>query len=140
MQLDKCIMAVSIVLILISVQVFFADEFTQALKEEFRGAGVDLRLDRDEVLKSKYKIFDGFVVDPEKAYRCGIHKASGEKHEEGELAYFQIRPNGELRQVYLGHLILKRRHRETGPNDIPHSRIIMKAEARKKGKKLCEQE
>jgi hypothetical protein len=114
-----------------------SDTFEKDLRKEFRLAGINLRLDRDEELKSEVKIFDGFVADPEKAAECGIVSSLGEKLDRNEIVYFQVRENGELRQIYLGHLILRRRHKITKPDDWPHSKLLMSADERKNGVKIC---
>ncbi len=126
------------VLIAMTVLPLNADDFTKALIKEFKDAGVSLRLDKDESLRSDMKLFDGFVRDPEKAFKCNITTAMGKKPEGDSLVFFQIRENGELRQVYTGRLVMKRRHKKTGPEDRAHTRLIMKAEERASGKKICD--
>lgn len=118
-------------------QVCLGESMVRELREEFESAGIDLRLDRDEVLHSKYKIFDGFIRNPDLAFKCGVKSVEGKKMEKGSLGYFQIRPSGELRQIYPGHIVLKRRHRKTGLKELSSSRIILAAEQREKGIKLC---
>lgn len=114
-----------------------SDELTSNLKKEFESAGIALRLDRDETLRADLKIFDGFIKDPERAFACGIRTINGERFTEGTIVFFQIRPDSELRQIFQGHVVLKRRYRSNNPEDKPGWKIIISSEDRLSGSRLC---
>jgi len=117
--------------------VICSDELTTNLKKEFESAGIALRLDRDETLRADLKIFDGFIKDPQRAYACGIRTIDGGIFTEGTIVFFQIRPDGELRQIFQGHVVLKRRYKSPNPEDKPGWRIIISADDRLSGSRLC---
>jgi hypothetical protein len=114
-----------------------SDDLTTSLKKEFKSAGIALRLDRDETLRAELKIFDGFIKDSERAYACGIRTIEGGKFAEGTIVFFQIRPDGELRQIFQGHVVLKRRYKSQNPEDRPGWKTIISAEERISGSRLC---
>jgi hypothetical protein len=116
----------------------FTDELVKKLLIEFYNAGINLRLDRDEVLKTDLKLFDGFIKDADRAFNCGIKSAKGEKIENGELVHFQISTSNDLKQVYLGHVVLRRRYKAIVPEDLPTTRIIFTGTERKEGRRLCD--
>jgi hypothetical protein len=116
----------------------FSDELVRGLISEFEEAGIDLRLDYDETLKSDTKIFDGFVKNPERVFECGIFAESGKKYEKNDMVFFQIRKNGELRQIYLGHLIVRQRHKKAKKDDFASSRLLISAEKRAEGILICD--
>lgn len=115
----------------------YTDDLVSSLLDEFEAAGIDLRLDRDEVLHAELKIFDGFIDDPERAFFCGIKTVTGEHIEKGAIVFFNIQPNGELRQVYHGHVVLKRRYKPFDPENQSDWRTLLTAEERIAGLKLC---
>lgn len=126
-----------ILLLIFTANLCIADDLSRSLIEEFDNAGVDLRLDRDEVLRAELKIFDGFVRDPERAFECGIKTVTGGKFEKGTIVFFNIQPGGELRQIYTGHVVLKRRYKPFDPEQQPDWKALFTAEERKVGFKLC---
>jgi hypothetical protein len=115
----------------------FSDDLVDGLKKEFDAAGVDLRLDRDEMLRASLKIFDGFIKNPERAYTCGIRTINGDRFTEGTIVFFQIRPDGELRQIFQGHVVMKRRYRSHNPEDKPGWKTLVSSVDRLSGVRLC---
>jgi hypothetical protein len=131
----KKVLFFSLVFILTSN--IYPDDLVKDLKKEFESAGVALRLDRDETLRADLKIFDGFIKNPERAYTCGIRTINGDRFTEGTIVFFQIRPDGELRQIFPGHVVLKRRYRSHNSEDKPGWKVIISAEDRHSRVKLC---
>jgi hypothetical protein len=128
-----------LIVILLTVKMS-ADDLTSSLLNEFEAAGIDLRVDRDEVLRAELKVFDGFIEDPERAFFCGIKTVKGGKLEKGSIVFFNIQENGELRQIFLGHVVLKRRYKKFDPENQPEWKALITAEERISGLKLCQKE
>jgi hypothetical protein len=115
----------------------YSDDLTTDLKKEFESAGINLRLDRDETLRAGLKIFDGFIKNPERAYTCGIRTINGDRFTEGTIVFFQIRPDGELRQIFQGHVVMKRRYRSHNLEDKPGWKTLVSSADRLSGIRLC---
>lgn len=118
----------------------FSDDLVKGLKKEFEAAGVDLRLDRDETLKADLKIFDGYIKDPQRALFCGIGTVEGKIYEKGSIVFFQISEDGELRHIFLGHVVLKRRYKPVNPENIPGWKTLVSSPDRLAGVKLCQEQ